>query len=138
MEQWEINEKKKEYLRKYRSSKRREKGILEEIQRLRMDKMFPSVVFDDMPHAHDHKDLSDYVILIDEQIQNLKDERLERAKIYTDIEKRIREMKDDNEQELLRMRYLQGKTFEEIAVAMRYAYRHITRLHGNALQNFEL
>jgi len=138
LEQWEINKKKKEYLRRYRSSKRREKHILEEIQRLRMDKMFPSVVYDDMPHAHDHKDLSDYAVLIDEQIQNLKEERLERAEIYTEIEKKIKEMADDGEQELLRLRYIQGKSFEEVAVEMGYVYGHIIRLHGKALRNIEI
>jgi len=138
LEQWEINEKRKEYLRKYRSSKRREERILEEIQRLRMDKMFPSVVFDDMPHAQNHKDLSNYAVLIDEQIQELKEERLERAKTYTDIEKKIREMADDNEQELLRLRYIQGKSFEEIAVEMGYTYRHITSIHGKALRNIDI
>ena len=138
MEQWKINEKKKEYLRRYRSSKRREKYILEEIQRLRMDKMFPSVIYDDMPRAHNHKDLSDYAVLIDEQIQELKIERLERAKTYTDIEKKMREMKDDNEQELLRLRYIQGKSFEEIAVYMGYSYRHTTKIHRKALCNINI
>jgi hypothetical protein len=138
LEQWEINEKKKEYLRRYRSSKRREKNILEEIQRLRMDKMFPSVIYDDMPRAHNHKDLSDYAVVIDEQIQDLKIERLKRAKTYTDIEKKIREMKDDNEQELLRFRYIQGKSFEEIAVYMGYVYGHIIRLHRKALYNISI
>ena len=43
------NEKKKTYLKSYRESVKREQEILEEIQRLRMDKMFPSVANDGMP-----------------------------------------------------------------------------------------
>ena len=38
---------------------------------------------------------------------------------------------------LLRMRYINLKTFEEIAVKMNYDIRQVTRLHGNALQEFE-
>lgn len=40
------NDKKKEFLRRYRECERREQEILEEIQRLRMDQMFPSMVND--------------------------------------------------------------------------------------------
>jgi hypothetical protein len=42
-----------------------------------------------------------------------------------------------NHIELLYLRYVEGKTFEEIAVAMTYSFRQILRLHGSALQDFE-
>ena len=45
----EENEKKKEYLKSYQRAVKRERDILEEIKRLRADKMFPSVVNDGMP-----------------------------------------------------------------------------------------
>ncbi len=42
------------YLKSYRKSVKREQEILEEIQRLRMDKMFPSVANNDgMPKGAD-------------------------------------------------------------------------------------
>lgn len=132
------NERKKNYLRKYKESVSREKAILDEIQRLRMDKMFPSVVNDGMPHAGDCGDLSDYMVLMDRQIENLKRERLEKMKIYTDIENRIRAMDEETEKEILRLKYIMGVSFEEIAVKLNYSYRHVTRLHGDALQNFIL
>lgn len=132
------NERKKNFLRKYKESVLREKVILEEIQRLRMDKMFPSVINDGMPHSSECRDLSDYVVLLDKQIDNLKKERLERMKIYADIEERIREMEDETEKEILRLKYIKGNSFEKIAVKLNYSYRHVTRLHGDALQNFIL
>ena len=55
------NEEKKEYLRSYRRAVKREKDILDEIQRLRTDKMFPSVVNDGMPRGSSQSDLSDYM-----------------------------------------------------------------------------
>ena len=47
----EENEQKKEYLRSYRKALRREERILDEIQELRMNKMFPSVANDGMPRG---------------------------------------------------------------------------------------
>ncbi len=74
------NDKKKEFLRRYRECERREQEILEEIQRLRTDKMFPSSVNDGMPKGSQQSDLSDYMVLLDEQIDRLKQERLKKAR----------------------------------------------------------
>ena len=49
----------------------------------------------------------------------------------------IMELRNDNYRVVLSERYIQGKKFEEIAVEQNYAYRHITRLHGEALKEFE-
>jgi len=132
------NERKKEYLRSYRKSVFREKDILDEIQRLRDDKMFPSVINDGMPRSNKCSDLSDYIVLMDRQIEALKRERLDKMRIYTDIENRIKTMDDETEKEILRLKYLVGKSFDQIAVYLGYSYRHVTRIHGNALRNFIL
>ena len=39
--------------------------------------------------------------------------------------------------EILTMRYFEEKSFEEIAVTLEKSYRHTTRLHGYALQEFQ-
>lgn len=52
----EENEKKKEYLKSYQRAVKRERDILEEIKRLRADKMFPSVVNDGMPKGSSQSD----------------------------------------------------------------------------------
>ena len=80
------NDKKKEFLRRYRECERREREILEEIQRLRMDQMFPSMVNDGMPKGSQQSDLSDYMVLLDEQIDRLKQERLEKARTREQID----------------------------------------------------
>lgn len=132
------NERKKEYLRSYRKCVFRERDILDEIQRLRSDKMFPSVINDGMPRSNECSDLSDYIVLMDRQIEALKRERLDKMRIYTDIENRIKTMDDETEKEILRLKYLVGKSFDQIAVYLGYSYRHVTRIHGNALRNFIL
>ena len=76
----EENEKKKEYLKSYQRAVKRERDILEEIKRLRADKMFPSVVNDGMPKGSSQSDLSDYIAILDEQIELLKKERLKKER----------------------------------------------------------
>lgn len=134
----EENEQKKEYLKSYRRAIKREQDILDEIQRLRLDKMFPSVVNDGMPHGSSHSDLSDYVAILDEQIELLKKERLEKVRCYQKIERQIRQMENEDEQEVLRLRYILGMKWEEVAVKMGYSWRQIHRIHSSALLNFEI
>ena len=132
------NEEKKEYLKSYRRAVKREKDILDEIQRLRADKMFPSVVNDGMPKGSNQSDLSDYIAILDEQIELLKVERLEKARCYQKIEKQIRQMGNEDEQEVLRLRYITGLKWEEVAARMSYSWKHIHRIHSSALCNFKM
>lgn len=134
----EENEQKKEYLKSYRRAIKREQDILDEIQRLRLDKMFPSVVNDGMPHGSSHSDLSDYVAILDEQIELLKEERLEKVRCYQKIERQIRQMENEDEQEVLRLRYILGMKWEEVAVKMDYSWKQTHRIHSSALQNFKM
>lgn len=134
----EENEQKKEYLKSYRRAIKREQDILDEIQRLRLDKMFPSVVNDGMPHGSSHSDLSDYAAILDEQIDFLKEERLEKAKYYKKIERQISQMENEDEQEVLRLRYILGMKWEEVAVKMGYSWKQTHRIHSSALKNFKM
>ena len=123
------NEEKKEYLKSYRRAVKREKDILDEIQRLRADKMFPSVANDGMPKGSNQSDLSDYIAILDEQIELLKAERLEKARCYQKIERQIKQMENEDEQEVLRLRYITGLKWEEVAARMSYSWKHIHRIH---------
>lgn len=134
----EENEKKKEYLKSYRRAVKREQDILEEIQRLRLDKMFPSVVNDGMPHGSSHSDLSDYMAIMDEQIEFLKEERLEKVRCYQKIERQIRQMENEDEKEVLRLRYIKGLKWEEVALKMNYSWKQVHRIHSSALKSFKM
>lgn len=138
MQEMTENEKKKEFLKRYQKAVRREQDILDEIQRLRADKMFPSVCNDGMPRGSSQTDLSDYIAEIDAAIEDLKEERLEKIKIYREIEMRIRRMKNEDEQEVLRLKYIKGMNLEIVAERMDYSYRTILDIHGKALKNFEI
>lgn len=138
METWELNEKKKEYLNRYRDAKRREKRILEQIQQLRLDTMFPRLQGDGMPRGSSQSDLSDYMSHYDDLMNELKQERLNAITEYTDIHRSIRRMKDEEEKEILERKYLMRQTWERIAEELGCDRRTAIRKHGNALKNFEI
>ena len=50
----------------------------------------------------------------------------------------IEAVEDDRERLLLQYRYLDGRTFEKIAVQMNYSWRQIHRLHSKALTNLKM
>lgn len=55
---------------------------------------------------------------------------------YDHRRKMIGALRNKTHAKILRLRYLDGKRWEEIAVATGYTFRHVTRLHGDALQEF--
>ena len=138
METWELNEKKKEYLNGYRDAKRREKRILEQIQQLRLDTMFPCLQGDGMPRGSSQSDLSDYMSRRDDLMNELKQEKLNAITEYTDIHRAIQKMKDEEEKEILERKYLMRQTWERIAEELGCDRRTAIRKHGNALKNFEI
>ena len=54
------------------------------------------------------------------------------------IKTMIEAVEDDRERLLLQYRYLDGWTFEKIAVEMNYSWRQIHRLHSRALTNLKM
>lgn len=132
------NEKKKEYLKSYQRSAKREQDILDEIRKLRMDKMFPSVVTDGMPKGSSQSDLSGYAATLDDLIEKLKKERLEKIQHLRKIEDQIGKMQDEDEKRVLRLRYIRGLKWEEVDVEMNYRWTQMHRIHGKALKNFKM
>lgn len=136
MKKWEENEAKKEYLKGYLKAKAKETTKLEQIQQLRLDKMFPCIQGDGLPSGSSHSDLSDYAVKMEELIDELKKIRLEAVEQYTSIEKAIARVKDDDEQEVLTRHYLLDQSWENIAEKMKCTVRNVHYIHGRALKNF--
>ena len=135
----ETNEQKKEYLRSYRAAVKREERILEDIQELRASKAFPAAIsYDGMPKGSNQTDLSDYIETLERMIENLKAERLEKIRRREKIEKAIKDMSDDNEREVLRLRYIDGKKWEEVCIEMGYSWRQTHYIHSRALHNLNI
>lgn len=137
-EQWEDNQKKKEYLNGYLKAKRKEQRILDQIQQLRMDKMFPRIQYSDMPGSINMTDLSEFAVKMDELMEDLKRERLEAVSEYTKIYHDIRLVEDEREQEILTYRYLEGHRWEDICELMGgLSWKQTHRIHARALENFK-
>lgn len=138
MNQKTENEKKKEYLKSYRDAVIAETQIKEEIDQLRMDKMFPSLVQDGMPHGSGASDLSAYAAKLDELLGELEEQMNERIQLRREIVRKIECMESETEKAVLRYRYIHMLKWEEIAVKMSYTWQHIHRIHGKALSRFEM
>ena len=59
-------------------------------------------------------------------------------KVKEDIEKALYTVKDDTLRVLLRYRYINGLTWEKIAVNMHYTYQWVCKLHGEALRKLRV
>jgi len=75
------------------------------------------------------------------KIVDLEDEAHDLIVQYTEMYKRIVSQIEAVQKEkyymVLHMRYIECKTFEQISVEIGYSYRQTTRLHGEALTEFE-
>lgn len=140
MQRWEQNEEKKRYLRSYQAAVRREREICDEIQRLRESKMFPSLQMPDgMPRGSGgNADLSEYAVQVEREVEKLGRVKKRQMELYYEINAAIKRVKDDREQEVLWLKYIQGLTWEQVAVRMGYAWAQIHRIHAKALDNFRI
>ena len=53
------------------------------------------------------------------------------------ITRKIESMENEQYKQILFNRYVESETWEKIAVDMNYSFRHILRLHGEALKAYE-
>jgi len=77
-------------------------------------------------------------LLNPENIEKYKDEITKADNLRINIENSISQVKDPVLCELLYLKYVLGKTLEEIALTLNYSKRHIERLHIKALEQFEI
>lgn len=111
---------------------------MQQIEELRSQKMNPSIQNDGMPKGNAHSDLSGYVARLDILISQLEQDREETMKTYQEIHDQIHKMQDGTQKEVLERRYLLGQQWKKIAMLMNYNYRYILKIHGRALESFEL
>ena len=92
---------------------------------------------DGMPHgASDPRGLDAFWVkagALFEKWQTLLDKKYAALSVITD---EIEKLPNETEKTLLMLRYINGKTFEQVAVEMGYSWRHTLRLHGQALAHF--
>lgn len=83
------------------------------------------------------KDILGNLIVKKVMVENEINKKLEESyELLHRIEKAI-EVLPEREQYLIRARYIEGKTWEEISGEMEYALRHVYRLHKEALKELQ-
>lgn len=127
----------KEYLRRYGRVKKIIKVYELEMEEFRTAKMNPSLIYDDMPHAHDPKDLSDYAARLDEMYNKVRCAQEQATDILTETIDTINSLEDANEREVLIERYILSKQWEDVAKEVGYSWKQTHRIHGNALMNLK-
>lgn len=135
----EENNRKKEYLRKYLEAKRMQEVLEREIDELRLDRMIPgSPAQDGMPHGSGGGDLSGYVARLDELDRKLRAQMYKKIQLRAEITEKIDAMSDETESLLLRLRYIHGLKWEEVAVKMDYSWRTVHKIHSKTLEHFKI
>ena len=132
------NEEKKEYLNSYIPLVKAAKRIAEEMERVRMDKMFPGMSSDGMPHGTNISDLSDYIVRVERLQTQLSHARYKRIEQYSKIFRDIELLDDERERQVLTYRYLRGYAWEKICMKMGYSWKQVHRIHGQALRDFKI
>lgn len=133
------NEKKKEYLWRYRDALKSQHAIEQEIEQLRLDKMCPRALQNDgMPHGSGCSDLSEYAAKVDELMHDLQEQMKKKIDIRWEITRKIDAMPNETESLLLRYRYIYLLKWEEVALKMEYSWRNVMKLHGKALEHFKI
>lgn len=95
--------------------------------------------FDGMPHSPNHPTEAPFVRClekIDEIQKDVEDKVAYLVRLKEEINTAIDMLASRDEQLLLRYRYLDDFTWEEIARMLNVSLRTVHRIHGSALQNF--
>lgn len=104
------NNRKKEYLKGYRTNRRRINRIDDEVTELReLAASVKATDYSGMPHGSgNQKDLSDELARIDTLEKRLEKEREKCAESYISIEDVIKAVKNEDENDVLFYRYVKG------------------------------
>ena len=138
MDQITENEKKKWYLRGYERAVRQMQRSELRIRELRLNRIFPAVIADGMPHTSGGSDLSDFAAELDREERKYMKARYLRVKLCREIMDKIERLPNEDEKDVLSLRYIKLMKWEDIAVKMGFSWQHTHRIHANALKHFQI
>lgn len=133
------NQEKKEFLQQYRLAEMEEQRLEHEIERWRSraEKVTPG--YSKAPAGGgDGRSLEHTLEHLGELAQELTDQRDKLIRLRREIGAAIDTVPDTRLRELLRLRYIEGMTWERVAVQMGYSYMQVCRLHGKALSQIKM
>ena len=126
----------KDDLKEYTSIKKELKQIQFKLKELEERKTsIKSMIISDMnvQTSHNNNSMEDLLIKIEECIEEYNKKEIKLYNKQLEIENCINSL-EPTERIIARSRYIEGKTFEQIAVDLNYSWRHTIRIHGKILQ----
>ena len=126
----------KDDLKEYTSIKKELKQIQFKLKELEERKTsIKSMIISDMnvQTSHNNNSIEDLLIKIEECIEEYNKKEIKLYNKQLEIENCINSL-EPTERIIARSRYIEGKTFEQIAVDLNYSWRHTVRIHGKILQ----
>lgn len=131
-----MNEEKKLFLKKYIIAEKEIEDLMREREMWRQRGLTVTRRLSDMPRggrtADNTAEAAVSVAAIDRELER---RICELTKIRDDVERRIEGVGDDTLKRLLRLRYIEGCTWETVAQRMHYSYQWVCVLHGRALES---
>lgn len=134
------NQEKKHFLSQYIHAKERVMDISEEWTRIRSsaEKVTPTIT--DMPSSG--ACVNDKLTLAIERMEACAEKLSKESAVMHEkmvlVETAINSVKDDTLKRLLELRYINGYTWEQIAVKMNFSYQWVCVLHGRALAQIQV
>ena len=128
----------KEYLRRIRDTESDLRSAEQDYQRARDDVMnLKAIQYDKDKVSNSHiGDLSDAIAALEKYAERVNAKGDELIALRTEAEKQIEQIVDGRYREVLHRRYLQGESWEYIAIGLGYSFRQVLRIHGAALVEF--
>ena len=126
----------KDDLKEYTSIKKELKQIQFKLKELEERKTsIKSMIISDLnvQTSHNNNSIEDLLIKIEECIEEYNKKEIKLYNKQLEIENCINSL-EPTERIIARSRYIEGKTFEQIAVDLNYSWRHTIRIHGKILQ----
>ena len=129
---------KKEYLQQYKRLDSYIESQVEELEKWRLLATKVTPTYSDMPSGSGGDDKIQSAVEHMDEIRKMLDQSIDEfVKLKTDIQEKLDAVEDISLRMLLKYRYIDGLTFEQIAVNMNYSYQWICELHRRALQKIE-
>lgn len=133
------NQEKKEFLQQYRLAEMEEQRLEHEIERWRSRAERMTAGYSKAPAGGgDGRSMEHTLERLGELAGELTHQRDKLIRLRREIGAAIDTVPDTRLRELLRLRYIEGMTWERVAVQMGYSYMQVCRLHGKALSQIKM
>ena len=124
----------KEYLQQYKVLDCYINSQVEELEKWKSLATKVTPTYSDMPRGSGGADRIQSAVEKICEIHHRLDESIDRfVNLRSDIQRKIDAIDDQSLRMILKYRYIDGTTFEQIGLNMNYSYVHICRLHTQAL-----